>query len=40
MKFYKKEEKELADEEEVDKFILNALCCDIMEEVMDTSSEL
>jgi len=30
-----KEEKELAEEEELDKFILNHLCGEIMEEVMD-----
>jgi hypothetical protein len=32
--FYK-EEKEMAEEEEVDKLILNSLCSDIMDEVMD-----
>jgi hypothetical protein len=32
------EEKELAEEEEVDKLILNSLCSEIMDEVMDLDS--
>jgi hypothetical protein len=32
---FDKEEKEELDNEEVDKLILNSLCCDIMDEVMD-----
>ena len=34
-----KEEKELAEEEELDKFILNHLCGEIMEEVMDLGND-
>ena len=34
-----KEENEMKVEEELDKFILSNLCSDILEEVMDTSSE-
>jgi hypothetical protein len=32
------EEKDLAEEEEVDKLILNSLCCEIMDEVVDLDS--
>jgi hypothetical protein len=32
------EEKELAEEEEVDKLILNSLCCELMDEVMNLDS--
>jgi hypothetical protein len=32
---FDKEEKEELDDEEVDKLILNSLCCEIMDEVMD-----
>jgi hypothetical protein len=32
---FDKEEKEELDNEEVDKLILNSLCCEIMDEVMD-----
>ncbi|TVU40757.1 hypothetical protein EJB05_14233, partial [Eragrostis curvula] len=39
MKVIEKEEKELADEEELDKFILNHLCGEIMEEVMDLGND-
>ena len=34
-----KEEKELAEEEELDKFILNHLCGEIMEEIMDLGND-
>ena len=34
-----KEEKNMAEEEEIDKFILNRLCGEIMDEVMDASSD-
>jgi hypothetical protein len=33
---FDKEEKEMIEEEEVDKLILNSLCSDIMDEVMDS----
>jgi hypothetical protein len=36
--FFYQEEKELAEEEEVDKLILNSLCCEIMDEAMDLDS--
>jgi hypothetical protein len=32
------EEKELAEEEEIDKLILNSLCSEIMDDVMDLDS--
>ena len=35
-----KEEKNMAEEEEIDMFILNHLCGEIMDEVMDVSSDL
>ena len=35
-----KEEKHLAEEDEIDSFILNHLCGEIMDEVMDASSDL
>jgi hypothetical protein len=35
---FDQEEKELAEEEEVDKLILNSLCCEIMDEVMGLDS--
>ena len=35
-----KEEKNMAEEEEIDMFILNHLCGEIMDEVMDVSSNL
>lgn len=38
-KVLEKEEKELAEEEELDKFILNHLCGEIMEEVMDLRND-
>jgi hypothetical protein len=37
-KFFDQEEKELDEEEEVDKLILNSPCSDIMDEVMDLDS--
>lgn len=36
---FDKEEKEMAEEDEVDRFILNNLCSEIMDEVMDQDSE-
>ena len=37
--FLDKEGKNMAEEEEIDKFILNHLCGEIMDEVMDASSD-
>jgi hypothetical protein len=37
-KIFDQEDKELAEEEEVDKLILNSLCCEIMDNVMDLDS--
>jgi hypothetical protein len=35
---FDKEEKEMLEEEEIDKLILNAICSDIMDEVIDSGS--
>jgi hypothetical protein len=37
-RIFDQEEKELAEEEEVDKLILNSLCSEIMDQVMDLDS--
>jgi hypothetical protein len=36
---FDKEEKEALEEEEVDKLILNFLCCEIMDKVMDLGND-